>query len=229
MCGYYDAFTDKLVMKLFSDYICDGELFGLFRLNIIGTSPMTNKDKIRFSNLLKGFCKDRNIDYKEFTAVDDLLKTIPVDWIKECFNFLDKNYGDAITEYVSDIGWLYLIENRKTKAYFDLFDKVDNAISNCPQLNTSTMVIRGIHNSGYHVGQIILTSTPKSASFTSNNCEKHMRNSIMEIYTKEGGKFAYHESEDQIIFPSGSKFQITNIKEKEWAIGTFTTYVAEQI
>lgn len=217
--------------KLLSLYCDDNEFFGIFRINSLINLPdfcqLSDKKLIGWQKILDNVSLDYDKSFKE------VLPQIPEIWIRNCLEFLDSNsdFAYLINIYASDVMWLALIDRIKTKQWNSLFDQVDNVISKCPQTDQSFTAFRGIRSDHlYKIGESIIFDTPKSASFVTIHCEKHMGDEgcIMSIDVPKGLHLAYHESEDQVIFPIGTKLEIVDIiLNRTFAIGNHKTYITK--
>lgn len=245
--NYYDMFSDSEIIQCASDYIINPELFGIFRLKTLEQYNRTNKQEEEWKKILQNICKDREAEYiKENNekTIENIMKTIPEIWIKKCMEHLNKTNGDIITWYAGEEGFSALKamqittnnqnSNESTfgESYqnklelINNFNKVDDAILSCPEITNNLIVLRGVNDGQiFQIGDKIINNTPKSASFTSMNCEKHTNGTLLKITIPKGKQLAYNESEDQIIYPTGSILIVENIRDEvPWATGKYKTY-----
>lgn len=236
-----DRFEDD--EELLVQYTGDEELFGIFRINALQkfVPALSKKGLIGWNKLLLNITRDYNLTdtdtkllYESAYSTGDvtgIIDAIPEKWIRECFDYLDSHSKDAqiINLYASDVMWLALINYNTHKVWVELFDQVNDVILRCPPTDRKFTVFRGINTDTFNsISDRIVFDTPKSASFGTIHCEKHIgaAGCVFIINVPCNKHLAYHESEDQVIFPIGTELEVTDIiPARIFSIGTFKAYI----
>ena len=149
---------------------------------------------------------------------------LPLQWMAECYRLVTdeaRTFGTPIRFYTSDrMMWLYERERDN-----DLFEEdvdnlvaIDNAIMSGPRPDKGFTVFRGImHNPQSNVGDIVAYTTPKSGSFNHQVVAEMYINTevspglygyLVEIEVPPDLPCFYAKSEQQVIFPEGSRFEV---------------------
>jgi len=95
------------------------------------------------------------------------------------------------------------------------FKDLNNAIYEAPRPQRSFWVFRGIHGQKYRPGDFVNFLTSKSGTFNINVPAGYVGDKTdpeccyMRIFIPKNSILGYHPSEDQVIFPSGTKLYIT--------------------
>lgn len=170
------------------------------------------------------------------SLVDAYLTKIPCEWISNVLDWTDTSVQDSInlSFYAGDSMMTLLHKIRKeiklSPQELLAIQNVNETLYRSPRPNQSFMVVRAVHTDPqYNVGDIINFTTPKSGSFNPDRAIFHAgsNGAVILMYVPANAVCSYHESEDQVIFPTGTEFRVETLNGYGWwndiEIKTYTT------
>lgn len=152
-----------------------------------------------------------------------IAELLPIEWMDICTELYktDMEFRRHVVFYISD-GMMSLYrrerKNRLTVDDFNYIQRLNDIIMNGPRPEKSFTVFRGLFsNPETKQGEVIVQTTPKSASFDLQVIRDNYALSevfpnvygyVTSIEVPKGLPCLYNNSENQVIFPSGARFEI---------------------